>query len=68
MMIPVSVCMTSYSGGPDDFMKTPLDEIAARVVGNGLKIPIKTFQIGQIVEAHQAMDSSTAAAKLVVLV
>lgn len=49
-------------------MDTPLNEIAQRVVDGSLKIPIKTFRLDQIVEAHVAMDESTAGAKIVVLV
>lgn len=46
----------------------PLDELAQRVVDGTLKIPIKTFTIDEIVQAHHAMDDSTAGAKIVVLV
>jgi D-arabinose 1-dehydrogenase-like Zn-dependent alcohol dehydrogenase len=49
-------------------METPLNEIAQRVAEGTLKIPIKTFRLDQIVEAHVAMDESTAGAKIVVLV
>lgn len=46
----------------------PLDQIAQRVVDGTLKIPIKTYRIDQIVEAHRAMDGNTAGGKIVVLV
>jgi hypothetical protein len=49
-------------------METPLNEIAQRVVEGSLQIPIKIFRLDQIVEAHLAMDESTAGAKIVVLV
>jgi len=49
-------------------METPLDEIAQRVVDGSLNIPVKTFRFNQIVEAHVAMDESTAGAKIVVLI
>jgi NADPH:quinone reductase-like Zn-dependent oxidoreductase len=68
LVIPTSVCLTVYSGGPQRFMATPIDEIARQVVDGSLSIPIKTFTLDQIVEAHQAMDDSTACAKIVVLV
>jgi hypothetical protein len=48
-------------------MDTPLESIAQRVVEGSLKIPIKTFHLDQIVDAHIAMDESTAGAKIVVL-
>src|SRR6516164_2331457 len=31
-VIPTSVCLTTYDGGPRDFMLTPLDELAEQVV------------------------------------
>jgi hypothetical protein len=48
-------------------MDTPLESIAQRVVEGSLRIPIKTFHLDQIVDAHIAMDEGTAA-KIVVLV
>jgi hypothetical protein len=49
-------------------METPLNEIAERVADGSLNIPVKTFRLNQIVEAHIAMGESTAGAKIVVLV
>lgn len=46
----------------------PLDQIAQRVVDGKLQIPVKTFTMDEIVEAHRAMDDSTAGGKIVVLV
>jgi D-arabinose 1-dehydrogenase-like Zn-dependent alcohol dehydrogenase len=66
-LIPTSVCLTVYAGGPDDFMATPLDEIAQRIVNGGMNIPIKTYQLEEISEAHRAMDENKAGAKMVVL-
>jgi hypothetical protein len=40
-------------------METPLIEIAQRVAEGTLKIPIKTFCLDQIVEAHVAMEENT---------
>lgn len=67
-IIPLSAYLTKYSGGPKQFMETPLEEIAQRVVDGILQVPIQTFKFEQIVEAHQAMDDSTVGAKIVVLV
>ncbi|KUJ21946.1 GroES-like protein [Mollisia scopiformis] len=68
-IIPTSVCLTSYGGfGAQRFKAMPLDQIAQRVVDGTLKIPIKTFTIDQIVEAHRTMDENTAGGKIVVLV
>jgi hypothetical protein len=30
-VIPTSVCLTTYDGGPEDFMLTPLDELVEQV-------------------------------------
>ena len=49
-------------------METPLNDIAQQVVEGSLNIPIRTSRLDQIVEAHVAMDESTASAKIVVLV
>jgi hypothetical protein len=49
-------------------METPLNEIAQRLAEGTLKIPIKTFPLDQVVEAHISMDENTAGAKIVVLV
>ena len=68
VIIPTSVCLTVYSGGPQRFMATPIDDIARQVVDGSLSIPIMTFSLDEIVEAHRAMDDSTAGAKIVVLV
>ncbi|KAF2033132.1 GroES-like protein [Setomelanomma holmii] len=67
--IPTGVCLTSYSGGPDDFLQTPLAELAEQFLGGNLKLPIgKVFKLDKIVEAHRAMDGNKAGGKIVVLV
>lgn len=66
--IPTSVCLTSYSGGPENFMRTPLEEMAKQVAEGTLHVPIgKTFQLNEIVEAHRCMDESKAGGKIVIL-
>jgi len=68
-IIPTSVYLTTYAGfGAQRFKAMPLDQIAQRVVDGTLKIPIKTFTIDEIVEAHRAMEDNTAGGKIVVLV
>jgi hypothetical protein len=67
-LIPTSVCLTVYSGGPGDFMATPLDEIAQKIVSGEMNIPIKTYQLEEITDVHRAMDENRAGAKMVVLV
>jgi NADPH:quinone reductase-like Zn-dependent oxidoreductase len=66
--IPTAVCLTAYAGESDDFMRTPLDEIAQQVKAGNLKIQLgKVFQLDEIVEAHRLMDSNKAGGKIVVL-
>lgn len=68
MSIPKGVYLTAYSGSSQDLIETPLDEIAQQIIDGTMHIPIKTFTLEQIADAHRAMDESTAAAKIVVLV
>lgn len=65
--IPTGVSLTAYSGGVDDFMRTPLGEIVKLVEEGKLKIPVRTFKLDEIVEAHRVMEEEGAAGKMVVL-
>src|SRR6201997_541583 len=56
-MIPTSVCLTTYDGGPEDFMLTPLDELVEQVAAGTLRVQIgKVFKLDDIVEAHHCME------------
>lgn len=66
--IPSGSYLTTYSSSVEALHATPLDEIAQLVKDGTIHIPIKTYRLDQIVEAHQAMDDSTAAAKIVIMV
>jgi NADPH:quinone reductase-like Zn-dependent oxidoreductase len=66
--IPTAVSLTTYSGGPQDFMLTPLDELAREIATGKLHVQIgKTFRLGEIVEAHRCMEENRAGGKIVVL-
>ena len=67
-VIPSGVYLTTYSSSVEAFMATPLDKVARLVKDGTIRIPIKTYRLEQIVEAHQAMDEGTAEAKMVVLI
>lgn len=68
MAIPTSVCLTSYAGGPENFMRTPLEEMVKQVAEGTLHIPIgKIFQLDEIVEAHRCMEENKAGGKIVIL-
>ena len=67
-VIPTAVCLTTYSGGPEEFMQTPLDELARQVAAGRLRVPVgKVFGLHDIVEAHRTMEANTAGGKIVVL-
>jgi NADPH:quinone reductase-like Zn-dependent oxidoreductase len=66
--IPTSVCLTSYSGEAEDFMRTPLDEMVEAIAAGTMSVKIgKVFRIDDIVEAHRVMEENNAGGKIVVL-
>lgn len=66
--IPTAVSLTTYSGGPDDFMRTPLQELIRQVEAGTLMPKIgKVFALDDIVEAHRCMEQNRAGGKIVVL-
>ena len=66
--IPSAVYLTSYSGDTEDFMLTPLNQLAQQVADGALTIQLgRTFHLNQIVEAHRVMEQNTAGGKIVVL-
>jgi NADPH:quinone reductase-like Zn-dependent oxidoreductase len=65
--IPTAVGLTTYSGGAEEFMLTPLDELIEQVAAGTLPIRIgRTFDLDQIVEAHRCMEENKAGGKIVV--
>ena len=66
--IPTAVNLTTYSGGPEEFMATPLEELAKQVKEGKLKVQVgKVFRLDEIVEAHRVMEENIAGGKIVVL-
>ena len=66
--IPTSVGLTAYSGGPEEFMTTPLQEMVEQIEAGKLEITVgKTFKLDEIVEAHRVMEENGAGGKIVVL-
>lgn len=66
--IPTSVGLTTYAGGNDDFMQTSLQDLVKQIEVGSLSIRVgATFQLDEIVEAHQCMEDNRAAGKIVVL-
>jgi NADPH:quinone reductase-like Zn-dependent oxidoreductase len=67
-VIPTAVSLTTYSGGSEDFMLTPIDELAQKIANGDLPIQVgRVFSLDQIVEAHRCMEGNEAGGKIVVL-
>jgi NADPH:quinone reductase-like Zn-dependent oxidoreductase len=65
--IPKGRYLTTYGGGSDDLLATPLDDIITLLENGTIKLPIKTFGMENIVEAHRFMEFE-GGAKVVVIV
>jgi NADPH:quinone reductase-like Zn-dependent oxidoreductase len=67
-VIPTAVSLTTYSGGVEDFIRTPLQDLVQDIELGVLKPKIgKVFHLREIVEAHRTMESNNAGGKIVVL-
>ncbi len=66
--IPSTVNLTTYSGGAQDFVDTPLQTVVNEVESGHMTIRIgHVFQLDDIVEAHRCMEDNAAAGKIVIL-
>ncbi len=66
--IPTSVNLTTYAGGSDDFINTPLQEFASAVEEGKTAVKLgPAFDLDDIVEAHRCMEENRAAGKIVVV-
>jgi len=66
--IPTAVCLTSYAGESEDFMRMPLQSLIDQVAAGSLHVQIgRVFHLDEIVEAHRLMESNKAGGKIVVL-
>ncbi|MBO6754966.1 MAG: zinc-binding dehydrogenase [Roseibium sp.] len=66
--IPTAVNLTTYAGGSEDFISTPLQQIVDAVHAGTFAPPIgRVFSIDEIVEAHRAMEENSAGGKIVVM-
>jgi len=67
-VIPTAVSLTTYDGGPEDFMRTPLEELIEQIAAGTLHVNVgKVFHLDQIAEAHRCMEENRAGGKIVVL-
>lgn len=65
--IPTAINLTTYAGGAEDFISTPLQQVVRAVEAGSFDPPIgKVFSIDEIVEAHRTMEDNTAGGKIVV--
>ena len=49
-VIPTAVCLTTYDGGPEDFMLTPLQELVDQITAETLRVQVgRTFRLDEIV-------------------
>ncbi len=66
--IPTAVSLTTYAGGSEDFMRTPIQELVDLVEAGILKPKVgRVFSLSDIVEAHHVMEGNRAGGKVVVL-
>jgi NADPH:quinone reductase-like Zn-dependent oxidoreductase len=66
--IPTAVNLTTYNGGAEDFMLTPLDQLAEQIAEGALHVrPGRVFHLDEIVQAHRCMEHNEAGGKIVVL-
>jgi NADPH:quinone reductase-like Zn-dependent oxidoreductase len=66
--IPTTVRLTTYAGESEDFMRTPIEDLAAQIASGTLRVQVgKVFHLDEIVEAHRCMEENKAGGKIVVL-
>ena len=66
--IPSTVNLTTYSGGSQEFIDTPLKTVVNEIEAGRMAPKVgRVFQLDDIVEAHQCMEDNAAGGKIVVL-
>ncbi len=67
-VIPTAINLTTYSGGAEDFIDTPLQAFVDALEAGTAKIRTgPVFSIDDIVDAHRTMEEDRAAGKIVVV-
>ena len=68
-VIPHTVNLTTYSGGDQDFIESPLQRIVNEIEEGMLTPKIgRVFQLENIVAAHRCLEDNTAGGKIVILI
>jgi NADPH:quinone reductase-like Zn-dependent oxidoreductase len=66
-LIPTGVSLTIYSGGVDDFMAMPFQQLIDQVADGSLPVRLGPVSpLDKIVEAHRMMETNQAGGKIVV--
>ena len=66
--IPSTVNLTTYAGGAQDFIDTPLQTVVNEIEEDRMTAKIgRVFQLDDIAEAHRCMEVNAAGGKIVVL-
>lgn len=67
-VIPTAVSLTTYAGGVDEFLQTPLQAFVDEIERGEVSLPIgRVYELDDIVAAHRAMEANAAGGKIVVL-
>jgi NADPH:quinone reductase-like Zn-dependent oxidoreductase len=67
--IPTAVNLTTYAGGSEDFMRTPLQEFIDAIEEGATSIKLgPVLSLDEIVEAHRLMEENRAGGKIVIRV
>jgi NADPH:quinone reductase-like Zn-dependent oxidoreductase len=67
-LIPTAVGLTTYDGGVEDFARTPMQDLIDEVATGKLHVQVgRVFHLGEIAEAHRAMEENKGGGKIVVL-
>ena len=66
--IPTAVNLTTYAGGAEDFMSTPLQSFVEAVEAGQTELRLgPVFGLDQIAEAHKTMEENRAQGKIVIV-
>lgn len=60
--------LTGYSGGPEDFLALPFEELVKDADEGKIKIPVREFKLEDIQQVHEILEAGGGGAKMVVVV
>ena len=67
--IPTGIALTTYDGGPGDFVNMPLQELLDEISAGTLQVKVgRVFQLDDIVEAHRYLETNGQFGKIVVTI